>query len=163
MMGSAMIAGIIKTIKLASLTARDDYTFETTHLVVWIVVEQYLIIIGACIPTTAPLFNISVRKISYNKTYHRSSQHYQNNSTPGANPKSRYLSRGTDKTYHNDHDGPEIDLSAFPDASNTDISMPPSESNRNSGDPIIHSPHAADNSFQIMKTTEISVRNQPAE
>ncbi|KAL5340223.1 hypothetical protein BJX70DRAFT_361843 [Aspergillus crustosus] len=67
----AMIAAIVKTINLASLSARADYPWDTVDLTIWIAVEQYLIIIAACIPTLTPLFNIAVR--------HRSSR---KNSTP---------------------------------------------------------------------------------
>ncbi|KAL4803362.1 hypothetical protein BDV18DRAFT_166383 [Aspergillus unguis] len=58
----AMIAAIIKTINLASLSERADYAWDTVDLTIWIAVEQYLIIIAACIPTLTPLFNIVVRQ-----------------------------------------------------------------------------------------------------
>ncbi|KAL2360236.1 hypothetical protein RJZ56_006907 [Blastomyces dermatitidis] len=53
---SATAAAIVKTIFLAELVARADYTFETINLTTWISTEQYLIIIAACIPTLGPLF-----------------------------------------------------------------------------------------------------------
>ncbi|PGH36615.1 hypothetical protein GX50_00474 [[Emmonsia] crescens] len=52
----ATAAAIVKTIFLAELVARADYTFETINLTTWISTEQYLIIIAACIPTLGPLF-----------------------------------------------------------------------------------------------------------
>ncbi|KAL4863797.1 hypothetical protein BDV12DRAFT_206165 [Aspergillus spectabilis] len=58
----AMIAAIVKTVNLASLSARADYPWDTVDLTIWIAVEQYLIIIAACIPTLTPLFNIAVRQ-----------------------------------------------------------------------------------------------------
>ncbi|KAL4933236.1 uncharacterized protein BDV17DRAFT_286914 [Aspergillus undulatus] len=64
----AMIAAIVKTINLASLSARADYPWDTVDLTIWIAIEQYLIIIAACIPTLTPLFNIVVRQRSSKKT-----------------------------------------------------------------------------------------------
>ncbi|KAL3474081.1 hypothetical protein BJX99DRAFT_186751 [Aspergillus californicus] len=58
----AMIAAIVKTVNLASLSARADYPWDTVDLTIWIAIEQYLIIIAACIPTLTPLFNIVVRQ-----------------------------------------------------------------------------------------------------
>ncbi|OJD26601.1 hypothetical protein ACJ73_02010 [Blastomyces percursus] len=52
----ATAAAIVKTIFLAELVARADYTFETINLTTWISTEQYVIIIAACIPTLGPLF-----------------------------------------------------------------------------------------------------------
>ncbi|KAL2787403.1 hypothetical protein BJX66DRAFT_353367 [Aspergillus keveii] len=56
----AMTAAIIKTINLSCLTSRSDYPWDTVNLVIWIAIEQYLIIIAACIPTLTPLVNIVV-------------------------------------------------------------------------------------------------------
>ncbi|KAL2856460.1 hypothetical protein BJY01DRAFT_242797 [Aspergillus pseudoustus] len=56
----AMTAAIIKTINLSCLSARADYPWVTVDLVVWIAIEQYLIIIAACIPTLTPLVNIGI-------------------------------------------------------------------------------------------------------
>ncbi|EFR03424.1 integral membrane protein [Nannizzia gypsea CBS 118893] len=58
----AMIAAIIKTIFLASLTARSDYTYDTISLTIWTNTEQYLIIIAACIPPLGPLLKIAMGK-----------------------------------------------------------------------------------------------------
>ncbi|KAM5454979.1 hypothetical protein McanCB49686_004096 [Microsporum canis] len=58
----AMIASIIKTIFLASLTARSDYTFDTISLTIWTNTEQYLIIIAASIPPLGPLLKIAMGK-----------------------------------------------------------------------------------------------------
>ncbi|KAL4899576.1 hypothetical protein BDW74DRAFT_171391 [Aspergillus multicolor] len=71
----AMIAAIVKTINLASLSARADYPWDTVDLTIWIAVEQYLIILAACIPTLTPLFNIVVRQ--------RTSKKSSSNNKPG--------------------------------------------------------------------------------
>lgn len=63
-----MIAAIVKTINLASLAARADYPWDTVDLTIWIAVEQYLIILAACIPTLTPLFNIVVRQRTSKKS-----------------------------------------------------------------------------------------------
>ncbi|KAF7595528.1 hypothetical protein BBP40_005563 [Aspergillus hancockii] len=63
----AMIAAIIKTINLASLSSRADYSWDTVDLAIWIAIEQYLIIVAACIPTLTPLFNITIYKRSSKK------------------------------------------------------------------------------------------------
>ncbi|WEW61910.1 hypothetical protein PRK78_007410 [Emydomyces testavorans] len=60
----AMIAAIVKTIFLAKLTARADYSFNTVSLAIWIATEQYLIIIAACIPTLGPLVKTLVGQAS---------------------------------------------------------------------------------------------------
>lgn len=57
-----MVAAIVKTVNLAALSGRADYPWDTVDLTIWIAVEQYLIIIAACIPTLTPLFNIVVRR-----------------------------------------------------------------------------------------------------
>ncbi|KAL3476017.1 hypothetical protein BJX99DRAFT_270827 [Aspergillus californicus] len=57
----AMIAAIIKTTHLAALTAHTKSTWDMVNLTVWVTVEQYLIILAACIPALTPLFNIIVR------------------------------------------------------------------------------------------------------
>ncbi|KAL4777259.1 hypothetical protein BDW60DRAFT_520 [Aspergillus nidulans var. acristatus] len=64
----AMIAAIVKTINLASLSARADYPWDTVDLTIWIAIEQYLIILAACIPTLTPLFNIVVRQRTSKKS-----------------------------------------------------------------------------------------------
>ncbi|KAL4916733.1 hypothetical protein BDW62DRAFT_218556 [Aspergillus aurantiobrunneus] len=64
----AMIAAIVKTVHLASLSARADYPWDTVDLTIWIAVEQYLIILAACIPTLTPLFNIVVRQKTSKKS-----------------------------------------------------------------------------------------------
>jgi hypothetical protein len=56
-----MTAAIIKTINLSCLTSRSDYPWDTVNLVIWIAIEQYLIIVAACIPTLAPLVNLAWR------------------------------------------------------------------------------------------------------
>ncbi|KAJ0421428.1 hypothetical protein BJY00DRAFT_323220 [Aspergillus carlsbadensis] len=57
----AMIAAIIKTINLSNLTSAHDRPWTMVPLTAWVAVEQYLIIIAACIPALTPLFNIIVR------------------------------------------------------------------------------------------------------
>ncbi|KAL2869509.1 uncharacterized protein BJX67DRAFT_379060 [Aspergillus lucknowensis] len=67
----AMIAAIIKTIHLSTLSSETDSTWDMVPLTIWVAVEQYLIIIAACIPALTPLFNIIVR--------HRSSKRSRSN------------------------------------------------------------------------------------
>ncbi|KAL4950167.1 hypothetical protein BDW69DRAFT_172737 [Aspergillus filifer] len=57
----AMIAAIIKTTRLPALTLYKDYTWDTVNLTIWVLVEEYIIILAACIPSLTPLFNIVVR------------------------------------------------------------------------------------------------------
>ncbi|KAL4791456.1 hypothetical protein BDV19DRAFT_381554 [Aspergillus venezuelensis] len=57
----AMIGAIIKTTHLPALTLYKDYTWDTVNLTIWVLVEEYIIILAACIPSLAPLFNIIVR------------------------------------------------------------------------------------------------------
>ncbi|EAW17410.1 uncharacterized protein NFIA_073250 [Aspergillus fischeri NRRL 181] len=68
----AMVAAIIKTVHLAALSARTDYTWDTLTLTVWVAVEQYLIIIAACIPALTPLFNIIVRRVTSRRSKSKS-------------------------------------------------------------------------------------------
>jgi hypothetical protein len=56
-----MIAAIIKTINLHNLTSAADRPWTMVPLTAWVAVEQYLIIIAACIPALTPLFNIIIR------------------------------------------------------------------------------------------------------
>ncbi|RHZ46515.1 uncharacterized protein CDV56_103809 [Aspergillus thermomutatus] len=58
----AMVAAIIKTVHLAALSSRGDSTWDMLSLTIWVAVEQYLIILAACIPALTPLFNIIVRR-----------------------------------------------------------------------------------------------------
>ncbi|KAL4861221.1 hypothetical protein BDV12DRAFT_208257 [Aspergillus spectabilis] len=67
----AMIAAIVKTIHLAALSAHENATWDMVPLTVWVALEQYLIILAACIPALTPLFNIIVR--------HRSSKRSRSN------------------------------------------------------------------------------------
>lgn len=57
-----MAAAIVKTINLSSLTERADLTWDTVDLSIWTSIEQYLIILAACIPTMTPLVNILLHK-----------------------------------------------------------------------------------------------------
>ncbi|OCL08125.1 hypothetical protein AOQ84DRAFT_268068, partial [Glonium stellatum] len=52
----AGISAIIRTTKLAKLTAQSDYPWETWTLVLWVAIETNIIIICACIPSLRPLF-----------------------------------------------------------------------------------------------------------
>ena len=51
-------AAIVKTIQLEDLTARDDYTYGTVDLVIWLSTEMYTVIIAACLPTLLPFLPI---------------------------------------------------------------------------------------------------------
>ncbi|KAA8651092.1 uncharacterized protein ATNIH1004_003785 [Aspergillus tanneri] len=73
---SAMIAAIIKSINLASLSKRNDYSWNTVDLTIWIAIEQYLIIIAACIPAITPLFNITVARRSTHRNAGSSQKGY---------------------------------------------------------------------------------------
>ncbi|KAF7173544.1 hypothetical protein CNMCM5623_005767 [Aspergillus felis] len=68
----AMVAAIIKTVHLAALSAKADYTWDTLTLTIWVAVEQYLIILAACIPALTPLFNIVVRRIASKRSKSKS-------------------------------------------------------------------------------------------
>ncbi|GFF26282.1 hypothetical protein IFM51744_03768 [Aspergillus udagawae] len=71
----AMVAAIIKTVHLAALSARADYTWDTLTLTIWVAVEQYLIILAACIPALTPLFNIIVRRVTSKRSKSKSTPH----------------------------------------------------------------------------------------
>ncbi|KAI0895205.1 hypothetical protein F4806DRAFT_503186 [Annulohypoxylon nitens] len=49
-------AGGVKTAELKHL-ASPDFTWDTVPLVYWIIAENWIIIICACVPTTKPFFN----------------------------------------------------------------------------------------------------------
>jgi hypothetical protein len=57
-----MVAAIIKATHLPDMTSYGDYTWDTIDLTIWVSLEQYLIILAACIPALTPLFNIIVRR-----------------------------------------------------------------------------------------------------
>ncbi|KAF8849911.1 hypothetical protein BDZ45DRAFT_603606 [Acephala macrosclerotiorum] len=52
----ALVASIIKTVKLQSLGERSDYTFNTVNFMNWVVVENSFVMIAASIPLMRPLF-----------------------------------------------------------------------------------------------------------
>ncbi|KAL9075328.1 MAG: hypothetical protein Q9161_001705 [Pseudevernia consocians] len=58
-------AAIVKTIQLKDLTARDDYTYDTVNLVIWLSTEMYVVIIAACLPTLPPLLSILFDRSRY--------------------------------------------------------------------------------------------------
>ncbi|KAL4740267.1 hypothetical protein BDV11DRAFT_169310 [Aspergillus similis] len=60
----AMVAAIIKATHLPDMTSYEDYTWDTMNLTIWVSLEQYLIILAACIPALTPLFNIIIRRAS---------------------------------------------------------------------------------------------------
>lgn len=88
---SAMIAAIIKTIHLPGLTSYKDYSWETVNLTIWVSLEQYLIILAACIPALTPLFNIIVRHRSSKRS--KSTTHELNGTMRAAHSKSKSKSR----------------------------------------------------------------------
>ncbi|KKK21023.1 hypothetical protein ARAM_005100 [Aspergillus rambellii] len=73
-LGSAMGAAIIKTVHLAALSSRTDYTWDMIELTIWVTVEQYFIILAASIPALTPLFNIAVRYRSTKRTSTRNTK-----------------------------------------------------------------------------------------
>ncbi|KAL5342742.1 hypothetical protein BJX70DRAFT_385938 [Aspergillus crustosus] len=86
----AMIAAIVKTTYLAALTSHENATWDMVNLTVWVALEQYLIILAACIPALTPLFNIIVRHRSSKRS--RSAQnelHQKGNAAGGGTSNSR--------------------------------------------------------------------------
>ena len=63
-----MVAAIVKTIYLSKLGERSNFTYETVLLSIWVVTEQYTIIIAACIPPLGPLFKMIVKYPSTSKS-----------------------------------------------------------------------------------------------
>ncbi|KAM5489214.1 hypothetical protein MaudMau93_003463 [Microsporum audouinii] len=61
---SAFAGAVIKASYLPQLTDRSDYPWKTADLITWAVVEQYLVIIAACVPTLGPLIKYIRRGIS---------------------------------------------------------------------------------------------------
>ncbi|KAI9367440.1 hypothetical protein BJX61DRAFT_551444 [Aspergillus egyptiacus] len=57
----AMVAAIVKTIHLPSLSEHANSAWNMVDLTIYVALEQYLIILAACIPALTPLFNIIVR------------------------------------------------------------------------------------------------------
>ncbi|EFQ96944.1 integral membrane protein [Nannizzia gypsea CBS 118893] len=56
LLGLVAFAGaIIKASYLPRLTVRADYPWATADLVIWAVVEEYLVLIATCVPTLGPL------------------------------------------------------------------------------------------------------------
>ncbi|KAM5466509.1 hypothetical protein MauCBS54593_005766 [Microsporum audouinii] len=65
LLGLVAFAGaVIKASYLPQLTDRSDYPWKTADLITWAVVEQYLVIIAACVPTLGPLIKYIRRGIS---------------------------------------------------------------------------------------------------
>ena len=58
----AAICACIKTVKLRSLNARSDLTWQTVDLWIWNANECGVVVIAACIPTLRPLFLIIFRR-----------------------------------------------------------------------------------------------------
>ncbi|MCJ1433388.1 hypothetical protein MMC27_002748 [Xylographa pallens] len=54
----ATVAAAIKTAHLGELSD-PDFTWVTVDLIIWYTTENYIIIIGGCLPTLRPLFNLS--------------------------------------------------------------------------------------------------------
>ncbi|KKK13541.1 hypothetical protein ARAM_001710 [Aspergillus rambellii] len=81
-----MIAAIVKTVHLALLSRQTDYPWNIVNLIIWITVEQYLIIIAACISTITPLFNITVRQRSAKRNTHMSHRGVQSRSRQSRRP-----------------------------------------------------------------------------
>ena len=59
----AVLASIFKTVELKNL-ATPDFTYNATNLVYWYITENWVIVIGACIPTLKPLYLVSTGKAS---------------------------------------------------------------------------------------------------
>ncbi|KAM5470544.1 hypothetical protein MferCBS49748_002360 [Microsporum ferrugineum] len=64
----AVGASVVKTIFLSRLSARADYSWNTIDLVFWLCIEQYLIMIAACIPMLGPLIKLILREATSRHT-----------------------------------------------------------------------------------------------
>ncbi|KAF3480616.1 uncharacterized protein GIQ15_05963 [Arthroderma uncinatum] len=64
----AVGASIVKTVFLSRLSARADYSWNTIDLVFWLCIEQYLIMIAACIPMLGPLVKLILREATSRNT-----------------------------------------------------------------------------------------------
>jgi hypothetical protein len=51
----AMVACMVKTVELKVLATRDDFTYTVYMFIIWLSVENYVVIIAASIPTLRPL------------------------------------------------------------------------------------------------------------
>ncbi|KAB8277592.1 hypothetical protein BDV30DRAFT_251166 [Aspergillus minisclerotigenes] len=136
----AMAAAIVKTINLSSLTERADLTWDTVDLSIWTSIEQYLIILAACIPTMTPLVNILLHK--------RPSK--QNTARARTNPGNQY---GRGQGYAQ-FGGRSLDyaLGTYGDAWTTALR---DKGDGDSEDPIMDE----ETSQGIMKTTEIHIQS----
>ncbi|KAF5858015.1 hypothetical protein ETB97_004946 [Aspergillus alliaceus] len=141
----AMIAAIVKTINLASLSSRDDYSWDTVDLAIWIAVEQYLIILAACIPTLTPLFNIAIYKRSSKRNTSSARKVYSGEQYKRSHG---YAQFGSHLGSHN-QDYPLRDYTG-----DTWTTTRRDKSDGDSEDPII----AEEAGQGIMKTTEIHIQ-----
>ncbi|KAI1277557.1 integral membrane protein [Xylaria sp. FL0933] len=57
----ALIASVIKTIKLQAITQTDDLTYAMADLAIWWTLEAYLVLIAVSIPTLKPIISTSKR------------------------------------------------------------------------------------------------------
>lgn len=135
-----MVAGIVKTVNLASLSSRSDYSYDTVNLVIWMAVEEYMIIMGACIPTLTPLFNIAVQKSTSKGT--------KSNPYGASNPRAShrpFRSTGYAQFASESHEYPLRDY-------HSDVWIPtPSKNSDRDSDEV-------EQGLAIMKTTEVQVQ-----
>ncbi|RDL33300.1 Integral membrane protein [Venustampulla echinocandica] len=142
----AMIAAIVKTINIASLTARSDYTHDTMDLAIWACTEQYLIIIAACIPTLRPLVNQKIAKRLFN-----SSNYVHGKSVSNPKRSKRLSLRG------NDYDKTPSDPYGYPLTACSDHrSRTPEQNQEDPEAQLVQPPAAAKGPSSITKTTQIS-------
>ncbi|RDW64448.1 uncharacterized protein DSM5745_09859 [Aspergillus mulundensis] len=80
----AMVAAIIKATHLPDMTSYEDYTWATVDLTIWVSLEQYIIILAACIPALTPLFNIIIRRASNRSKSKSKSRSKSNELIPNA-------------------------------------------------------------------------------
>ncbi|OAA43282.1 integral membrane protein [Metarhizium rileyi] len=92
----AGIASIIKTMKLETLSSRGDYTFETVDLIIWMMTEQFCIIIAACIPPMRSLFVTIYRKVFNIQSTHDAST----NQTSGTKSRQGYVNQPSQNEEH---------------------------------------------------------------
>ena len=73
----AMVACIVKTVELKTLGSRTDFTYNVSSFIIWLSVENYVVIIAASIPTLRPLamriWKMHLDRKSHRHTEHRSS------------------------------------------------------------------------------------------
>lgn len=168
-----MAAAIVKTIYLASLGVRGDFTYDSAMLSIWVVTEQYMIVIAACIPPLGPLFKMIVQHPSTRKS---KSSRLRNDAAHGAykhKDVGRHYNRGDAGQFNTLNSGHGTDFQGYPLAeynvttwtrTRPDDDSP--DEDAGSGDGIVlNRTHSNDQgshpqSGGIMKTLEVQVQSE---